>query len=125
MITIDQATVDTVFVYFQYYYVVTKIHFNSITAKRIFDGAVINLNTEKLLKASFVKDIETHNYVAMDRCGTPFLFPGKPTRDKYGDWKYEIACEGTDINFALIISRALMKQLTGRILTNADEPVEV
>lgn len=125
MTTLNQIQVEVVFDYFQYRYFVTEVTDNGFKAKRFCDGVTRDFSEEDLVKVSLVREIEVYNYVAMDRCGVPSIFPAKPKRNRYGDWEYTQTIDGAEVDFGIIISISFMKKLIGRIITNADEPVEI
>lgn len=125
MTTIEQIKVETIFDYFQYRYVVVSVEEDKFSAKRFYDGVVRQFTSDDLIKISLVREIDVHNYIAVDRCGLPMFFPGKPRKNRHGDWEYTQTYEGVEVDLGMVISIDFMKKLTGRILTNADEPVEV
>lgn len=104
---------------------VVSVEEDKFSAKRFYDGVVRQFTSDDLIKISLVREIDVHNYIAVGRCGLPMFFPGKPRRNRHGDWEYTQTYEGVEVDLGMVISIDFMKKLTGRILTNADEPVEV
>ena len=75
MTTIEQIKVETIFDYFQYRYVVVSVEEDKFSAKRFYDGVVRQFTSDDLIKISLVREIDVHNYIAVDRCGLPMFSP--------------------------------------------------
>lgn len=57
---------------------VVSVEEDKFSAKRFYDGVVRQFTSDDLIKISLVREIDVHNYIAVDRCGLPMFFPGKP-----------------------------------------------
>lgn len=116
--------VNTQFTYYHYKYFVSEVMDNKFIAKRFVDGCYKEFTENDLDHIIFTN--ETYPiFVAVDKDGTPLIFPDKPTKNKYGNWVYETSIEGEYISLGFPITWNLMLKLVNKPLTNMDEPVEI
>ena len=126
MANINNILVGTKISFNGKYYIIIDIKANVFIAKSIYDGTHRTFNESDFKDIKIWKHYIDIAFIAVDRDGSPAIYPWKPIRDDDGYW-YCYEDNGLDyIDRSIPISWKLMQKITGKIImTIIDEPVEL